>query len=142
MNNTEGTGGIYRNDDLSDQGLWWYYEGDDFSGGWMSDFDSDKNGTWTTDPADPMHKIGEFLIYDGLWYNKDGENAGVWSYSEEDDQFDGKWRSWEGFAKGTWNFDVGSQTSGTWIFEDGSTHGTWTEDSNDPTLKHDNSPEC
>ena len=59
MNNTEGTGGIYRNDDLSDQGLWWYYEGDDYSGGWMSDYDSDKNGTWTTDPADPLRKIGE-----------------------------------------------------------------------------------
>ena len=35
----------------------------------MSEFDSNKNGTWTTDPSDPMHKIGEFLIYDGLFYS-------------------------------------------------------------------------
>ena len=57
----------------------------------MSDFDSDKNGTWTTDPADSMHKIGELLTYDGLWYTPHGENAGVWSYSEADDQFNGHW---------------------------------------------------
>ena len=56
----------------------------------MSEFDSNKNGTWTTDPVDPTHKIGELLTYEGLWYTH-GENAGVWRYSEEEDQFDGQW---------------------------------------------------
>ena len=88
-----------------------------------------------------MHKIGESLIYEGLWYNKDGGNAGIWSYSEEEDQFDGKWQSWDGFVRGNWNYTEDSQTSGTWSYEDGSEQGTWTEDSDEPSIKHDTTSE-
>ena len=59
LNNTEHTGGIWRNDDKTDEGTWWYNEGDQYSGNWISDIDSDKNGTWTSDPAEPLLKIGE-----------------------------------------------------------------------------------
>ena len=89
LNNTEGAGGVWSNDDQSDQGLWWYYEGNDFSGGWVSEIDSDKNGTWTTDSADPLLKIGEQLTYDGLWYSQEGENTGIWRYSDGTQGFDG-----------------------------------------------------
>ena len=57
----------------------------------MSEYDSNKNGTWTTDPVEPFRKIGEQMTYDGLWYDIDGENTGIWKYGDGSDGNDGKW---------------------------------------------------
>jgi hypothetical protein len=42
--------------------------------------------------------------------------------------------------RGTWDYDAGSQQSGTWTFEEGSFVGTWVADEYNDTIKHDTTP--